>query len=489
MSMNKHIVNSTVSKDTLGVIGTIGSSTSRKENLLSSRIKSNREATISTSNITQAKTTFNEFEKRLINHKDLVSVDFVLPVTTNKNVERIPFKKTFKNNEYFEKYNKHIQNLTIPEMPRERKPIDITKNIIEQITLKEYNSVKIQSDQLKNPDFINEQNSNTNNFKLNKFKANKDDKFNLYNEKNCKIYVEDTPDIDYTHNIRTDNYIKQKTGKDAATWIDYEEIFCFDVDVEPILTVLTNKILEQTLLELSEEYEIKKIRETKLKFMKKIQDEKARVKKVELEEINRKKEMDLIKMNKQQDRIETVILQQKIFARVMSKKYLTNLIGNTKNFLAKENVFNNFDEIQIKELALMKTTNNSNKMEELDEIYYDSAFELIKSSEDNEFINHKLCMLKKREEDERKRLEEIERQKRLEEEKELARIARENRRNQKRLDKLKNDIKTNILKTAKLKNEYHQEDVFGIDGVESFASLFPNEEDRNNIPTGKLIFI
>ena len=33
--------------------------------------------------------------------------------------------------------------------------------------------------------------------------------------------------------------------------------------------------------------------------------------------------MDLIKMNKQQDRIETVILQQKIFARVMSKKYLT----------------------------------------------------------------------------------------------------------------------------------------------------------------------
>lgn len=183
-------------------------------------------------------------------------------------------------------------------------------------------------------------------------------------------------------------------------------------------------------------------------------------------------------MNKQQDRIETVILQQKIFARVMSKKYMSNLLGNTKKLLIKENIFNNFDEIQIKEFALIKTTNTSNKMLELDENYYESAYELIKSSEDNEYVSHKICMMKKREEEERKRLEEIERQKRIEEEKELARIARENRRNQKRLDKLKNDIKINILKTAKLKNEYYQEDVFGIDGVESFASLFATEDEK-----------
>ena len=88
-------------------------------------------------------------------------------------------------------------------------------------------------------------------------------------------------------------YLQQKIGKDASTQIEDGDLFKFDRDVEPIITVILGKLMEQVNLELNEEDEIKRIREAKLNYTKRIIDEKQRVIKVEEEEI--KKKRDIVK--------------------------------------------------------------------------------------------------------------------------------------------------------------------------------------------------
>lgn len=419
---------------------------------------------------------FSHFEKRLINHPDLVSIEMNLPQPMIKNRETIPFKKKYQMNSYIENYNKHRESLTIPELPKERKPVDISKNIIENKPKIETVSIKIQSDEFIEPDLNNPGNTNTNNVDLNKLRANKDPNFNLYLQKNSRVYVSDTKDFDFTHDLQTNNFIKQKTGMDVSTQIEDGDLFCFDIDVEPLLTVVTNKILEQALLELTEEQEIKNLRETKLKFWKKIHDEKARVKKIELEEINRKKDIENLKKVKAIDKTNKIASQQKLLARVNSKTFLSKLKSNTLDYLNKNNVFNNYKEIVIKEMSLKTFALTTKKVNVNDDELLNTVSAMVNDSVDNEYFSHKDVLEKRREKLEQERLNEIEKQKKLEEEKEKARIEHEKRRHLKRVNKLKNDIKKNIIKSAQLKDtEYSLLDCQNVAGVEDYLNI-PNED-------------
>mmetsp|Transcript_105026 Transcript_105026/g.301953 ORF Transcript_105026/g.301953 Transcript_105026/m.301953 type:complete len:451 (-) Transcript_105026:130-1482(-) len=51
-------------------------------------------------------------------------------------------------------------------------------------------------------------------------------------------------------------YQTQKTGIDATTQVEDGELFDFDYEVEPILDVLVNKTLEQSMMEVEEEHEM-----------------------------------------------------------------------------------------------------------------------------------------------------------------------------------------------------------------------------------------
>lgn len=413
---------------------------------------------------------FSGFEKRLINHPDLVSIEMALPQPNLQNKEIIPFKKKYQMNSYVEKYNKHRESLTIPELPRVRKPVDISKNIIENKPKVEALSIKIQSDEFIESTVNHTNNINTNNTELNKYRANMDPSFNLYLEKNNKVYVADTQDYDFTHNLQTNNFVKQKTGKDVSTQIEDGDLFCFDIDVEPLLTVVTNKILEQALLEITEEQEIKNLRETKLKYWKKNHDEKARVKKIELEEINRKKEIENMKKIKMIDKTNKIYSQQKLLARVSAKTYLSKLRDNTFNVLKQNNMFNNFKEIVLKESTIKILNVTTKKCSGNDEELLNTVTSLVKDSVDNEFLDHRDVLDNRRQVLEQKRLEELEKQKRLEEELEKARLEREKRRYQKRVNKLKNDIKINVIKSAQIKGEYFAEDIMSVAGPADFST-------------------
>merc|ERR1719387_1361275 len=74
-----------------------------------------------------------------------------------------------------------------------------------------------------------------------------------------KIVEEDTSEAqtdEFLPEPPPQEYLPQKTGIDAFTQVEDGELFDFNVEVEPLLDVLVNKTLEQSLMEVEEEHEI-----------------------------------------------------------------------------------------------------------------------------------------------------------------------------------------------------------------------------------------
>lgn len=415
-------------------------------------------------------------EEKLINHKDLVIVEMTLPPTKVKEKEVIPFKKNDKLNKFqLKEYQRH--NLTIPELPKVRMPVDISKNIIENKKLPEMKGLNIQSDEFVDVNINSEMNKNTNNPYYNKIKADNDKEFNLYLERNTKTYVGDTFDIDNTSDFNTKNYIQQKKGKDASTQINDGDIFNFDNDVEPLLTVITNKILEQSQLELMEEYEISKLKETKNKYYKKNLDEKGRVKDVEHEEINRKKVIDNLKKVKLMDKNNSKTIQQKLISRVTSKIYLKDFFANSIKGLSSGNVFCNFNNTTNKDFYIKKISGATRRMSTIDmtlDVFIDNmtTFPI-----ENSLDKHKNFLEERKERLLKIKNEEEIKKKEFEEEEKIRKIEKEKKKNVKRIKKLRNDIKENIIKIAQVKGEFHTEDyIFSPNSNETFERSTFNED-------------
>merc|ERR1712139_418469 len=62
-------------------------------------------------------------------------------------------------------------------------------------------------------------------------------------------------------------YLPQKTGIDVFTQVEDGELFDFNVEVEPLLDVLVNKTLEQSLMEVEEEHEIEAMQNFKSEWL------------------------------------------------------------------------------------------------------------------------------------------------------------------------------------------------------------------------------
>ena len=59
-------------------------------------------------------------------------------------------------------------------------------------------------------------------------------------------------EIEYDEKENEKNFLPQKIGKDVGTQILDDDLFDFDRDVQPLLTVVVGKTLEQSLLELEQ---------------------------------------------------------------------------------------------------------------------------------------------------------------------------------------------------------------------------------------------
>lgn len=75
---------------------------------------------------------------------------------------------------------------------------------------------------------------------------------------------------DHVEYIPEQLYIPKKTGIDAFTQVENDELFNFDREVEPICQVLITKTIEQSLLELEEEIELQNMQKFKMDYVRRV---------------------------------------------------------------------------------------------------------------------------------------------------------------------------------------------------------------------------
>lgn len=139
-------------------------------------------------------------------------------------------------------------------------------------------------------------------------------------------------------------FIPAKTGVDIATQIEEGELFDFDLEVQPILEVLVGKTIEQSLLEVMEEEELKAIRSQQKKFQDIRNAELAEQQRLE-EQSKRRREEKERRVRQQREVIqketETV---EKMAATNYAKNYLQDLVPEVFDSLESSGYF--FDVVE-----------------------------------------------------------------------------------------------------------------------------------------------
>jgi len=133
-----------------------------------------------------------------------------------------------------------------------------------------------------------------------------------------------------------EQYKPQKTGVDETTQVEDGELFKFDYEVEPILEVLINKTLEQSIMEVEEEYELDQMSAFKTEWMKRVaammKDWEAQVAE---EWVRWDQKEEVLKKKREEKRREAQVLL-KIQALAVSKAHLKNLVPNAMKSLQEE---------------------------------------------------------------------------------------------------------------------------------------------------------
>lgn len=125
-------------------------------------------------------------------------------------------------------------------------------------------------------------------------------------------------------------YVPKKTGIDAFTQVENDELFNFDNEVTPIVDVIISKTLEQSLLEIEEEEEIEKMRLFKRDYVrrkvKKNDDDWKEIIEAEMDKVDEKErmlaELSYVQIRKEQ-------LGVKLISHQMATSYLNGLLGKS----------------------------------------------------------------------------------------------------------------------------------------------------------------
>lgn len=153
------------------------------------------------------------------------------------------------------------------------------------------------------------------------------------------------PEVD--EETQTESYIDQpplplfiptKTGVDKETQVE-DDLFDFDLEVEPLLEVLVGKTLEQGMQEVLEEEELAAIRQRQEEFEQTRNAELAEVQRLEAEARRRFEEKER-RMTQEKERIEREAdVGEKVAARAFAKDYLSDLHENVLGTLVKDGQF------------------------------------------------------------------------------------------------------------------------------------------------------
>ena len=256
----------------------------------------------------------------------------------------------------------------------------------------------------------------------------------------------------------------KKTGKDVECQIEDGDLFDFDEEVKPLIHVIVSKTLEDATREVLEEEELKTIIEQQEKYKNFNEENRNRVKQLEdnererFEEHNRKKDLkdNRIKLTK--------LFQKKLQSRKKAKQYISKLKADVYNILGKKKVFQNENENyyftdllpEIKSLVEENTRNDYLIVNRMNDMFRNSKYKKDCNKHMESVINEK------------KRLENNERIRKINKELEEKRIREEKERREKRkhdkiLDALRKQIQEELVSNSEWAEE-SIENIYNING-------------------------
>lgn len=134
-------------------------------------------------------------------------------------------------------------------------------------------------------------------------------------------------------------FVPRKSGVDAETQIYEDDLFHFDLEVEPILDVLVGKTLEQSLLEVLEEDEFSSIRAHRDDMAARRNAELAEVQRLEAAERRREEEIQRRRQQEHERLAAEKRAKDKLAAREAARSLLANIQGSVMNALSDAGFF------------------------------------------------------------------------------------------------------------------------------------------------------
>lgn len=211
----------------------------------------------------------------------------------------------------------------------------------------------------------------------------------LEQSEQTQMHDEDTQTDAFLKEEETPEFIPRKSGVDVETQVENEEVFDYDRDVLPILEVVISKSVEQSIMEVRQEEELRWIA-----FKKDMFAEKARKRDKEAEE-REKEEQGKLK-HKEQTVVENRSraarekrLQQKLAANVFAGRYTKGLQASVFKELERCNFF--YDPMEMHAESMVpwlktKITENSEEVAEqkrwLDDILAAAVLKITTESEE-----------------------------------------------------------------------------------------------------------
>jgi len=136
-------------------------------------------------------------------------------------------------------------------------------------------------------------------------------------------------------------FLPAKIGLDIDTQIEEGDLFDFDVEVEPVLEVLTGKTLEQSMMEVLEEEELDSLQRHQEDFEKRRNTEVLEVQRMEAAEKRRSDEMDRRMQQSKSQREQDFSVMKKVISRSIAAAHLSSLKERTLSHLFDAGVFAN----------------------------------------------------------------------------------------------------------------------------------------------------
>lgn len=265
--------------------------------------------------------------------------------------------------------------------------------------------------------------------------------------------------------VKTPWAMPQLRGVTKKCLIEDNELFLFDDEVEPLLSVLCGKTLEQARMEVLEEEELAEMKRKQAQLENLNRLEQADIKRLEEEEAFRLKTHEAKKNLQKQKKASQKMAHEKMVSRTISKMYTKNLKSQTYEQLTDIGFFyNSFREVTLKtdvlpwlfqetENILQECTAKMTLPNEIAQTIVQSISQVHAQSIEAHNV-HRNDAIKKAQEEESQRILQKQQNKQ----------AREKQRRLEELQKLKTLIEENFVKTAKSEEAIISHDIVDIDG-------------------------